>query len=231
MTEEEKKTETEKTENKVEETKTSTKTETPQDDDFSKLPDWAQKNIKELREENKQRRLENTTLSEKFSGLEGSLKKVFGGKDEEKYDPKDVIEELAMRAEQLEVENALITVAHENDIPKDKMNYFSYLLKQATDLLDEGEELPGEEFEKIVNNVKAVSAKKGAANSSVGSGNNRTDSQGGTEGPTYEEFLKMDNVQKTELYRKSPKLYEQYFADSKKKGDLFKQLNPIGLNL
>lgn len=188
---------------------------------ISALPDDAQKYIKELREENKTRRQDFDKLQEDFGKVKDGLRQALGIEEEAKTsDPTEIIQSLVDRTESLELENVLISLAHEHNIPQDKMNYFKYLMNQALASLPEGEELPQEAYGKIIQEVQSVSQGGAGVTSSVGAGTNQASGPNvGHEGPTYDDFKRMNVVERQKLYDTNKNLYDQYKATAIEKGE------------
>ncbi|MCK5880844.1 MAG: hypothetical protein KAG18_03150 [Sinobacterium sp.] len=180
--------------------------------DFESLPDWAQKQIKDLRQENGDRRTKSTALEDRLGKIEGGLKSMFGGGEGEELTPEQQLEAVVSENEALKYDMAMNDVCREHEISPDKKEYFDFLLNKACDTLEEGQELPEEALLEIVQQAKSSGAK---ANSSVEEDNGGKKPEGSKGEKTLEEFNKMSIVEKTKLYQESPAVYKSLFAQSR----------------
>lgn len=204
---------------------------------MDQLPEWAQKEIKSLRNENKERRLKQDELENKFNSLEKGLKSLFGGDedDPEKKQQKETKEqktrvdgieqELALlhaEKEQLAYERQLHALIQEHDIPKEHQNYFIYLIDQQVNLLEDDEVLAEDTIKQIVEEVHKLSERP--AQTGPG-GKTPPSSKLGNHGKqfkdlTLEKFLNLNVVEQSRLYREDQATYETLSAQAKKQNKL-----------
>lgn len=150
------------------------------------LPEDVQEYIHDLREEAKERRLQN----------------------------EEILGSIQAQQEQTAYENALDDVAQDAGIPEDKLDYFHYLMNQAMDHVPDGAELPQEAIDDIVNKVTSVSGKT-QANSTVAGGRTPPSNSGvgGAEDtPTQAEFDAMNIHQRQEIFTKNRAAYDRLMA-------------------
>jgi len=183
--------------------------------DFNSLPDWAQKQIKDLRSESAKHRTANRGLEDRFSQLETGMKSALGLGEDDKLSPEEQVNGLKGENEDLAVQNAILGLALENGISGDGLEYFSFLMEKQLGTLEDGQELSEEDFASIVGKSKGS---KGQSNdSSVNEqGNRNKDPNAGT-GVTLESFVNMGMMEKSKLYAEKPEVYKALFAQAKEK--------------
>ena len=188
--------------------------------DLAELPDWARGYIEELRTENKNRRDEFSQLKESFGQQQQGLRQALGLEDQEQHTPEEVIDSLLERNEQLEAQNAYLGLAQQFDIPLDKLDYFTFLMNKAGQYVEEDQEIPEEEVERIINEVKSVAGQT-TGSSSVGKGQiPPTAPVGSQDGVTYESFKSMNMIERSKLYHQNKELYNQFMLMARQKGEL-----------
>jgi hypothetical protein len=190
------------------------------DDDkfnFDSLPKSAQDYIKNLRQESAEHRTKNNNLSTRLESIEKGFQKMFGGEGaEQDLTPEQQIEQLQSGYENLSYQNAVMGIAYENGIPQDNLEYFNFLMEKAVNGLEEGQELEEENLLNIIQKAKGFSQSIDNANTSVDERGQGGDPNQST-GLTLEGFLGMNVVEKSELYRKQPEIYNKYMAQAKEK--------------
>jgi hypothetical protein len=182
------------------------------------LPQGAQDLIKSLRSESADHRTKNNNLTTRLENIENGFKTMFGGEDgQEQLTPEQQIEQLQGGYESLSYENAVMGLAYENGIPMDNYEYFNFLMDKAVNSLDEGQELSEEALLEVIQKSKGFNATMDNTNTSVdgNSGNNNPEGQQGA--ITLEAFTGMSVVEKSELYRKNPAVYNQLMSQARDK--------------
>lgn len=186
--------------------------QSPGGKDVGALPEWAQKELKDLRGESAKYRTQNKTLAERLEKLEKGLKGVFGEDEQDDSDPTEKVKTLSQVNSSLEVKNAMLQLALENGIGVDEYEFFEFKMGKALESLEEGQEMTEDELTQIISGVKAKSG-KGPANSSPKDTVKPPPASGGE--VTQEEFNKMTITQKSKLYQTNAALYEKLMKNSK----------------
>ena len=187
------------------------------------LPDKAQKYFRQLRDENKRRRIENEALTKKMDEWQTNIRKVFGGDDpDDKQTPEELLAQVQAENEELYFQQSLLETANENKIPQSKFDYFRYLITVELGKIPEGQEMPKEVLQRIVNEVLSVS---GTQKKSSGGGSSTVDDKAPDDGKdlastTYEEYLAMNVIEQQNFYESSPDLYMKYFNKQRTEGKL-----------
>lgn len=180
--------------------------------------------IEALRKENAASRKAKKDLESKFNGvnerfskLEKGLKGLFGEGDDD-IPPEERVSKLSQANQELEGRTALLELAYENDIPKDSVKYFSFLVSEAVDGLKEGEELSEDALAEIVKDVRAKAA---SPRTSVGGKGDGTGNPPPAKDPssgddmTVEQFVKLNMGEKTKLFRDNKDLYTRLMVQAK----------------
>ncbi len=187
--------------------------------DVSTLPQSAQDLIKSLRGESADHRTKNNNLNTRLEKMETGLKAMFGddgnGQD---LTPEQQISQLQSSVENSSYENAVQGMAYEAGIPHGNYEYFQFLMQKEVGGLEEGQELSEETLAEIVGKAKGFSDSNiDDSNSTVlekEKGNQNPDQKGEI---SLEAFVKMSVTQKSELYTKSPEVYNSLFKQAKEK--------------
>lgn len=175
-------------------------------ENFDALPDWAKKQIKDLRKESAKHRNNFKTVSEKLSKLENKSKKPNDSQDDEE----DEEEEFDSKAHQIVLDNAILELAVDKGVSKDNLDFFKFLVTKKLNSLEEGEELSEDDVEEILEKIPASKGSKGPANTSFGSnGSKGKGSKKDSEVVTEEEFASMGMIARQKLYQKNPDLYKK----------------------
>ena len=175
--------------------------------------------IEKLRKENakwrtksKQVSAEMKTLQDRLAKLEGGLKKVVGVEDEE-IDPETQLQAMTQQAQKIELDKTLSELAIEHGVGKEGYRFFKFLVNEALESLDEGEELDEDAIAEI-----ALQAKRQGGGVKAGSSvSGKTPGATTDNGVTLEKFVKMSITEKSQLYGKSPDLYNRLMAEAKDK--------------
>ena len=188
--------------------------------DLDKLPEWAQKEIKGLRTESAKSRTDNKALRGDFDKLKKGMAKALGIGDDDDTKPEDKIADLNGQNDNLNFQNAILSVAVQNGIGEKQIEYFSFLMEKAVDKLDEGKELSDDQLAELVKKAKAQGGVSG--NSSV----DDTGDDGKPKDPdssgdmTLEQFCALNVLEKSSLYRDTPDVYNRLFSQAKAEGVL-----------
>lgn len=152
------------------------------------------------------------TVENRLSKFEKGLKNLFGEEDDGK-DPDEKIASLSSALQAKELDNTITELAYEHAIPKEDKEYFEYLMHKRLSSLGEDEELGEDDVAEI---AKQAKAKRAGSSSSVGTGS-KPDAEGGKGSGTVDlkAFQKMNITEKSALYGKNPKLYEQLMQEAK----------------
>lgn len=199
------------------------------DMDLSKLDEGTQAYIKKLRQENAKYRTgkkdsesELSTLKERFSNLEGGLKKALGIEDDDQVDPETQIQALQAQSENLQFELSVRDIALENGLgTKDQVDYLGFLIQKEAQNLDDNEELSEEKMVELIGRVKSSMGAGSPQSKTSVTGNN---GQGGENPPagtdenvTVERFTQMTLSEKSELFSKNRPLYDSLMAQARSK--------------
>lgn len=182
------------------------------------LPQEAQDLIKGLRQENADFRTKKNNLSTRLENIENGFKQMFGGEEgQEQLSPEQKIEQLQGGYESLSYENAVMGLAYENGIPMENYEYFNFLMDKQVNGLEEGQELSEDQLLEVIQKAKGFNATMDDSNTSVDGANGNNDPQGQQGEITLDQFAKMGMVEKSELYRKSPAIYNQLIKQAREK--------------
>ncbi len=198
--------------------------EPSEDFDESKADEKTKKYLAKLRKENASHRTRAKDLASKAKGLEERNKAILkaAGIETEEDKPEEKVKVLSQEKSTLAFRNAVLETALEHGVPADGIKYFQYLLADATDALEEGEELSEESLAEIVAEVKKGRS-KGSANSSVTTGKDgkKAPSPGGNSNTiTLEKFCSMSMVEKSKLFETNQSLYTELMMQAKAKKKL-----------
>lgn len=187
-------------------------------------PEKAKAEIKRLRDENAKARIKNKETSQRLTTLEqtfGGLKKALGVSDDKELTPEELKaerERLMAERDALLVDQQLREMESEHSIPKEHSKYFRFLLNEKLESLEEGEELPQEDLEDIVKQVKSLGGTKKSGNSTGLNSGGAPSPKEGTGDLTVEDFAEMTLGERTALYTKNPQEYNRLFAAANAKG-------------
>jgi hypothetical protein len=182
-------------------------------DSLESLPEWAQKEIKALRSESAKHRTSNKTLAERLEQFEKGLKGMLGVEDEDDLPPEHKIQIFQEQVQQMEFQNAVLSLGIDYGLSGETMDYFSFLLQKELDSLEEGEELSDERLLEVVQKSKGNS--QTPADSSVDK--KKTPSPDNSSSVNVEQFSKMNVLEKSKLYSTNPDLYQTLMAEARSK--------------
>ena len=180
--------------------------------DESTLDPKVQSYISKLRKEAAGYRTKFNAQKTEFDAFREKVSKAVGGEEDELPADKKV-EALSAQNQAFATNNAILELAVEHGIPKDGMKYFKFLIAQAVEELEEGQELGEEELKPILAEVRGKFAK--ASTTSVITTTNKKDPEGSTE-ISLDKFVSMTMSEKTDLFRKQPELYQSLLDQAKK---------------
>lgn len=181
--------------------------------DESTLDEKTKAYLKKMRAENAKHRTRANKLEAEFEGVKTRLKGLVGGDDTDNVPPEKKIEELASSVNSFAMENAILTIAVQNNIGADSLDYFKFLVSKRAGELAEGEELTDEDLKPILDEVRSKQ-KSTQTSTSVSANQSNTNPNAGSE-VTLEQFAKMGIIEKSTLYRKNPSLYESLMAQAR----------------
>lgn len=191
------------------------------------------KTIKDLRNENAKRRVENKGIKEsldkvnnEFSGIKSGFAKALGLETEDQVKPEEAIGVLTQENEALRNELAFNDFAAEYGIADSKQKkYFRYLLSEASEHLEDDEELPEEKLNEILEQVQATGGQTKKSNSTTvsGSGNGGTSPTNTNEAimkgeMTVERFAKLTTAEQGYYYQKNPQHGAKLMNEAAAKG-------------
>lgn len=175
--------------------------------------------IKKLRDESAKHRTKAKefetqigTLNTKFDGLQKGLKTALGI-EEEGESPEEKIAMLQHTSEAAVFESAVLNIALENQIPADKVAYLKFLISEKAGSLEENQEVDEEMLKAIIDDVKAIAGKPKSSKTSV-DGKTPPPENGGASATTVEQFAKMSLTEKSQLFQKNPKQYDELMASA-----------------
>ena len=189
-------------------------------DNVEDLPESAQKLIKDLRSENAKHRNDNKSLRGDFDKLKKGMASALGIGEDDDTKPEDKIADLTGQNDNLNFQNAVLSVAVQNGISEEQVEYFAFLMEKAVNELEEDDELPDKELAAIIQKAKA---QKGSG------GNSSVDDKGEDGKPknpdasgdmTLDQFCALNMLQKSSLYREKPDVYNKLVSQAKAQGKL-----------
>jgi hypothetical protein len=178
------------------------KAKTTEGDDLSKLPpEKLAEMVKDLRKESAASRTRAKEASEKLSAVKLSLGIA------ENESPEEKLKKLTEERELATFENAILVNAMEHGVPKDSLDYFSYLIRREARALRDGEELPTEKIAALAVEAKGKSSKSATTSVATSAG-----SQPATSGQatlTVEQFAAMGYTEKAKLAASNEAVYSE----------------------
>lgn len=193
-----------------------------QEVDEDELDEKTKAYLAKLRKENAGHRTKNKELISKLSMSETQKKKILeaAGIEVDTETPEEKLKALSGETQQLAFRSAILESAVEHGIGKDSLKFFEFLIADAVEALEEGEELSDEAMAAIITQVKKAGGGK-TANTSVGNG----DGKGGKNPPnpnpgaddkvTLEKFIRMSITEKSKLYETNLDLYTELTAQAR----------------
>lgn len=182
----------------------------PEELDEKKLDAKTQAHIAKLRKEAAGHRTKAKDLASQLGKSEEKTKAILkaAGIELEAENPTEQLKIAQAESQQLAFRTAILESAVENDIAKDQVEFFEFLVSKEAAALKDGEELSEEKMAEIVKKVKAGGGGKGSANSSVGAGGGKKPPPKENEGEiTLEKFTRMTMTEKSKLYETNVDLY------------------------
>lgn len=183
--------------------------------DISTLPQEAQDLIKSLRTENAKKRQDSNNAKTKLDKYEKAFK-LISGEDEDEEEPEVKLGKVTAFAQDIQMKNALLEIAYENNVPAEQREYFEFLMQKKLDSLEEGAELSEEELTEVLTQVKG---KGKATTSTTGDGGKggKDKKPGSDDSVTLDQFVSMGMVAKSKLYNEKPELYNALMAEARSK--------------
>lgn len=196
------------------------------DIDDSELDAKTKAYIEKLRKESAKHRVRAKEASSKLKAEEEKRKAILkaAGIETEDDEPAEVkLKKSQEQTTDLQFRNAILETAVAHEVPSGSVKYFQYLMSEAVNELEDGEELSDDKLAEIVAEAKAKGGSKGKANTSVGG----KGGAGGTPNPkagnnvvTLDQFVRMSMTEKSELYTKNQELYTKLVNEAKAKKKL-----------
>ncbi len=195
--------------------------------DLSKQPKAVQKLIQKLRTENAGLRTKNKDSSTKQAAIKKLLVEA-GLAEDDSVEPEEQVKTLTAQTTALGVRNAILEACVEHGVGKDHKKFFEFLVTQELEALGEDDELTDERIAELAEEAKGMKAAgSGARSTSVtkkkdekGKGNegNPPPEGGGDTEVTLDKFVRMNVLEKSDLYRKKPELYDRLKKEAQSKG-------------
>lgn len=210
-----------------------TKPDDQEDLDVEKLDPKVQNYIKNLRKENgKHRTKANATEAAlvrqqaEVKDIKKRLAKLSG--EEVADDDETPLEERFSHAQAavqgLVVQNAILQMSHDYDIPKDSVKYFQFLVAEAQGNLEEGEELDEDALKALAVDARSKSKSiPGAQTSPSGKSTGQAPAANNPGTITLEKFMAMGLSEQGKLYGSNPELYKSLAAEAKLKNKTYRQ--------
>lgn len=180
--------------------------------DIAKLDPKVQKIISDLRKENGDWRTKNKSLSENHTKLKKSLIEA-GIIENDEEAPEEKLKSIQTQHEQSVFQNIILESAIEHGVAKDDLKYFSFLVNEKVNELEDDAELTAEDIALIAKQAKRTVATP--ANTSVDG--KPPANAGAPSDVTLDRFVKMNMGEKTELYLKNKDAYTRLMAEAKEK--------------
>lgn len=178
--------------------------------------------IKKLRAENAKHRTKSKSLEGELGKVKSTmtkLKSALGVEGEEDEDePERQIASLREQNEALQIQNAMVELCREHEIPRKGEKYFNFLIAQEFDALEEGEEIAEERILEIAKEAKQMFASGGGQGGGTGVNTQKKPAAGeNADAISAAQFAKMNPGEKSLLYTKNPALYTKLFNEAKEK--------------
>jgi len=184
--------------------------------EMDKLPDSAQKYIKELRSENANHRTKARGSDDELTTFKNAMKSALGLGDEDQVSPEEQVKSLTSQSQDLAFTNSVLSLSIEHGLGTDQNEFLQFLIGKEVKTLEENQELSEEVLSELI--AKA----KGSGGKAQGSGNTSVDDDGtpapggNSETMSAQDFASLNLVRKTELKSKNPNLYSKLFAEAVK---------------
>lgn len=185
------------------------------------LPEWAQKQIKDLRSENAKTRTKAKTLEDRVGKIEKGFKSMFGNEEgDDDLPPEEKLAKVQAQSEASAARAEMLEFCMENGITEKRtQRYLSVLIDEASEELEDGEELSDERLEELIQEAKSVGGRKKASSSVDGKGSGKKPpNPEGDSGVSLEQFNNMGALDRNKLYRENPDLYNRLSAEAKERG-------------
>jgi len=178
--------------------------------------------IKKLRDENAKHRTAGKSVKDQLAAEVLKRKAILkaAGIEEESEAPEEKIKSLSGTLQQQSFRSAVLEKALELGIAHDQVKYFQFLIGEAAEQLEEGEELSDEKLLEISVQVKKVANGGKPANTSVhgdGKGGKAPAPGGGDKAVSLDQFCRMSITEKSKLFETNRDLYESLWAEAKSK--------------
>lgn len=194
----------------------------PQDSGDDDLEKWEPAKVKDyvknLRKENKGYRQKAQALEEKVDRFESALKTALGVEGDDDVAPEDKIKNLTQMNEAKELRLAILESAIEHGVHgQEGVEYFEFLVNKRLSGLEEGQNLEDEDFAEIVEKVKQVHGGGGSPSKNTTFSESQTPNPGKPGEVTLEQFMKMTNMEKGEIFRTDEAHYNRLMQEARSK--------------
>lgn len=191
--------------------------------DFEALDPKVQAHIKALRKESAKYRTKARSSEDKYTNLATKLGQVVGGEDgDTKLSPEERAQAFEVQAGTQALETAILHQALEHDVPKEGLKYFRFLVAEALEELEEGEELDEDRMSELALEAQTKAGGKRSAKTSVTSADGDA-GKGGKKAPggggemTVGQFQKLSIGEKSAMFKENPDKYQKLFNEAKDK--------------
>lgn len=184
--------------------------------DETKLDPATKAHIEKLRREAAGYRVKAKEATDKLQTVKKSL-----GIEGDLESPEEKVKNLSQEKLTLSFENAVLASALENGVPKEGLDYFSFLVQREASGLKENEEVSAERLSALALEAKTKAIKTPASSTvtpTPGSGGGATPpAPANGDQLTVEKFAVMTMTEKSKLYETNPTVYEQMFKTALEK--------------
>jgi hypothetical protein len=198
-----------------------------EDEDEGDLDDskWDEKTaayIKKLRKEAADNRAKKKDLASQLKVSEEQKRAILkaAGIETEESDPTETLKKTTQANETLALRNAILEKAVAYGVGNDKLKYFQFLVMDAMENLEEGEELDEEALETLAKQCRSKGMGNTSVNGKGGKGGNPNPDDDKNKEVTVGKFITMNMGQKEELYRSNPDLYKRLTSEARRTGKL-----------
>ena len=195
----------------------STSSQSSEDPNESSWDDRTKSYISGLRKESANYRTRAKNLEDQLGSVTeqlGSIKQALGL--EEQPLNQDTFNALQQQNDDMVFRNAVLETAVEFGIPRDGLDYFSYLMQNQLSGLQEGQELTEDDINEIAQQaISTVGNRTGKTSvENFGEGQQAKDPQVG-ESVSLDQFVSMSTTEKSDLYANDPELYEKLMKEAR----------------
>ena len=189
-------------------------------------PEKTKAYVKKLREENARYRVKakdsdskSKAIDERYQKMEEGFRHAFGLSEDIELTEEN-FGALQEQSRSLSVENEILKIAVEHQIPGDKIDYFQFLVTKSLGQLKEGEELSSEDIGEILGKVMPISGTGSSTSiTSSGTNGNSPNPNSGNE-VSLDQFCAMSITEKSLLFQKDADAYGRLLKIARTAGRL-----------